>query len=150
MKYSFEQLVSSVLNLDGEPMKVSFDGRPTDKPLTLKQALRIALTADTRDQEATRESDDQKFKDYELARDIYRLDKGQDIEIDNTQAARISSLSLKVWGKEIGGYVRDFFNGKIQTFKPILGGQSENGSGEGAETGEAANKNKGNRRTGNR
>lgn len=123
MKFHFTQLLTKVLTLEGKTIPVAFDGQaPQD--LTIQHAIRTALIQNFRDDpEESRVDDKQKFDDYDLAKAIIQLGKDDTVEISSERIVRIKKLALKYWGKEVGGFVRDYLEGKID---PPLIGQNKN------------------------
>jgi hypothetical protein len=118
MVFPGHALLEPIKDLDNQPFKRKTETGEED--ITVKYALRFALTASTQDpnRAATPEEDMKKFEMYELTRKIYNHPADKNIELSAKEISIIQEKARKVWGVEIYGFLHEFLEGKLTT--PLL------------------------------
>lgn len=104
------ELLKAVKNLDGEDMKWSGSGK--EKPLTVQQAIRLALTGSLDDEKV---KGDDKFKYFNLAKKIMDAKEAEDLELSAEEVTLIKERVGKFWGAELVGYVYNVLEAKYPT-----------------------------------
>lgn len=103
------KLHSIVLNLDGKEMKWNSEG--AEKPLSVQQAIRLALTASLDDDRA---KGDDKFKYFSLAKKVMDGKKDEDLELQSEEVTLIKEKVGKFWGAELVGHVYTILEAKYE------------------------------------
>lgn len=103
------KLFSIVLNLDGKEMKWNSEG--SEKPLSVQQAIRLALTASL---DEDRAKGDDKFKYFSLAKKIMDAKKDADLELQSEDITLIKEKVGKFWGAELVGFVYNILEAKYE------------------------------------
>lgn len=97
--------MSVIMDLDGQPFKrPSVDGKTTED-MTVKYALRFALTTPEREQQGQPASTEDKFELYELARKVYFAPHDKNLELTAPEVTKILEKCKKIWTVEIYGYL---------------------------------------------
>lgn len=99
MKFHGSNFLEVVKDLDGKEIKES---PSSDTPLTVKQAIRYALTSTINEGGAP--NSEQKFKEFELAMKISRVGPEDTIELSAEDISLIKKKSA-ILGTEILGFL---------------------------------------------
>jgi hypothetical protein len=128
MQFSGFSLIEPVKDLKNEPIPMRgdhgeilthvVDGKTVPLPLTIKEALRQALTSN---QPTLQEDDARKYENYDQAKKILSTDPNGSIEFTTTEVAYIKKKVSLTWGIEIVGFLFDYLEGKTSSFNSSVG-----------------------------
>lgn len=110
MKYAPHTLDNPILDLDGQPFKRKVE-KDTEVDLTVRYAIRLALTAPTQEREKPAEDSSKLFEIFELTRKVYTAPADTELELTAQEVTAIQQRAAKVWGIEVFGYLHQFLEG---------------------------------------
>jgi hypothetical protein len=115
MTFPGHALLEPIKDLDNQPLKRK-TAEGTDENISVKFAIRFALTTSVEEQgRAAAGEDEKKFELYELARKIYTCDAEKNLELSAKEISMIQDKARKVWGVEIYGFLHEFLEGKLSS-----------------------------------
>lgn len=112
MKYAANTLDNPILDLDGQPVKIKI-AKDSEGDLTVRHAIRLALTASTQDREKASDDSGKLFELFELTRKVYTAPNASELELTAQEIITIQQRAAKVWGVEVFGYLHQFLEGKL-------------------------------------